>query len=262
MATLIRRTIQAVPSRALPGAVLLCACAAALWLPASGAAAAGSTPSGGAGVASLSATGPPTAQPSNLIVSSSADGMTIAARESARLSSELQVSGSLPSSDAGQPVEVEFSGRKTGWTWQAAAQTTVESDGSYTVTWDPNLVGKFAVRALVGKAGAEIDATGMPTISVTVYRASLATLYGPGLYGRRTACGTILRRWTIGVANRTLPCGTRVAIFYGGRTLTVPVIDRGPYAHGASWDLTMATGQALGMSETETIGAAPFPLTP
>jgi rare lipoprotein A (peptidoglycan hydrolase) len=41
--------------------------------------------------------------------------------------------------------------------------------------------------------------------------------------------------------------------------VTVPVIDRGPYAHGANWDLTMATGQALGIFETETIGAAPFP---
>ena len=41
--------------------------------------------------------------------------------------------------------------------------------------------------------------------------------------------------------------------------MTVPVIDRGPYANGANWDLTMATGKALGMSETKIIGAAPFP---
>ena len=41
--------------------------------------------------------------------------------------------------------------------------------------------------------------------------------------------------------------------------ITVPVIDRGPYAHGANWDLTMATGRALGMLETEVIGAAAVP---
>ena len=38
--------------------------------------------------------------------------------------------------------------------------------------------------------------------------------------------------------------------------MTVPVIDRGPYSHHANWDLTMATGRALGMLETDVIGAA------
>ena len=37
------------------------------------------------------------------------------------------------------------------------------------------------------------------------------------------------------------------------------MIDRGPYAHGANWDLTMATGRALGMLGTEVIGAAAVP---
>jgi rare lipoprotein A (peptidoglycan hydrolase) len=40
--------------------------------------------------------------------------------------------------------------------------------------------------------------------------------------------------------------------------IVVPVIDRGPYANGASWDLTMATGEALGMYTTATIGAVPL----
>jgi hypothetical protein len=257
----IRRTILAAPTRTLPAAatVLLCACSAAMWLPASGAAESGLEPSGGAGFPNPITISGPTAQAGNLVVTSSANGMTISAHASALLSSQVWVSGSLPTSDAGRTVEIEFWGGKTGWTWWPAAQTTVQSDGSFAAVWDPNLVGRFAVRALLGQAGTATVATSLPTISVTVYRASLATLYGPGLYGRRTACGTILRRWTIGVANRTLPCGTPVAIFYDGRTLTVPVIDRGPYAHGANWDLTMATGKALGIFETETVGAAPFP---
>ena len=204
----------------------------------------------------------PTAQLGNLTTAASAFGMTITARESAVLSGALQVSGSVPASDAGQPVAIEFLGRRTGWVWQTATQATALTDGTYVAVWNPNLVGKFAVRALVGQAGGATIAASMPTISVTVYRASVATLFGPGLYGRRTACGTILRRWTIGVAHRTLPCGTRVAIYYGGRTVTVPVIDRGPYANGANWDLTMATGKLVGMTETETIGAAPFPTAP
>jgi rare lipoprotein A len=86
-----------------------------------------------------------------------------------------------------------------------------------------------------------------------------ATLYGPGFYGRRTACGVVLRRSTIGVAHRWLPCGTPVAIYYDGRMLIVPVIDRGPYANGANWDLTMATGRALGLAGTASIGAVSLP---
>jgi rare lipoprotein A (peptidoglycan hydrolase) len=103
------------------------------------------------------------------------------------------------------------------------------------------------------------DATGAPTINVIVYRSAIATLYGPGFYGHRTACGTILRKWTIGVANRTLPCGTPVAVYYRGQMLVVPVIDRGPYAHGATWDLTMAAGSALAVYTTATVGAVPLP---
>ena len=63
----------------------------------------------------------------------------------------------------------------------------------------------------------------------------------------------------IGVANRTLRCGTDVAVYYNGRTLIVPVIDRGPYANGADWDLTEATGRALGIDGTAKIGAVSLP---
>ena len=65
----------------------------------------------------------------------------------------------------------------------------------------------------------------------------------------------MLRKPTLGVANRKLPCGTQVAIYYRGRAVVVPVIDRGPYANKANWDLTMATGRALGMNSTATVGA-------
>ncbi len=97
------------------------------------------------------------------------------------------------------------------------------------------------------------------SLTVSVYRDAKATIYGPGFYGRKTACGPRLGRSTLGVANRTLPCGTEVSLMYGGRELTVPVIDRGPYANGASWDVTMATASALGMSGTEWIGAIALP---
>jgi rare lipoprotein A (peptidoglycan hydrolase) len=133
------------------------------------------------------------------------------------------------------------------------------SDGSFAATWRAKGAGQLTVRAVLQNNQASSAAASPPALSITVYRRSIATLYGPGFYGHRTACGIILRRRTIGVANRKLPCGTEVQVYYRGRVMTVPVIDRGPYAHGANWDLTMASGRALGMRGTEVIGAASMP---
>ena len=72
-----------------------------------------------------------------------------------------------------------------------------------------------------------------------------ATWYGPGLYGRHTACGELLMADTVGVAHRSLPCGTTVKFVYHGRSIVTQVIDRGPYSHGNSWDLTLAAAEEL-----------------
>ena len=61
----------------------------------------------------------------------------------------------------------------------------------------------------------------------------------------------------MGVAHRTLPCGTPVTLYFAGRTVVVPVIDRGPFSNGARYDLTSATAQALGLTETTTVGVVP-----
>ena len=73
-----------------------------------------------------------------------------------------------------------------------------------------------------------------------------ATWYGPGLYGNTTACGQVLRAGTVGLAHKTLPCGTVVAIAYRGRFLVTKVIDRGPYNPGYTWDLTNGARRLLG----------------
>jgi rare lipoprotein A (peptidoglycan hydrolase) len=77
-------------------------------------------------------------------------------------------------------------------------------------------------------------------------RSGGATWYGPGFYGRRTACGQVLRPNTIGVAHRNLPCGTAVKFAYHGRSVVTTVIDRGPYTRGNVWDLTNGARVALG----------------
>ncbi len=77
--------------------------------------------------------------------------------------------------------------------------------------------------------------------------------YGPRLYGNGTACGQTLTRALVGVAHRTLPCGTLVTFRYNGKTLTVPVVDRGPYVSGRTWDLTAGACAKLGHCFTGSI---------
>jgi len=81
----------------------------------------------------------------------------------------------------------------------------------------------------------------------------IASWYGPGFYGNRTACGQIYTPEIVGVAHRTLRCGTLVVLEYRGRTLTVPVIDRGPYIAGRTLDLSNATHIAIGCPDLCTL---------
>jgi len=87
---------------------------------------------------------------------------------------------------------------------------------------------------------------------------SVATWYGPGFFGERTACGQRLGRKTVGVAHRHLPCGTKVTLKYRSHYVRARVIDRGPYASGVRWDLTQKTARKLHLTTTDTIRAAPI----
>jgi rare lipoprotein A (peptidoglycan hydrolase) len=82
----------------------------------------------------------------------------------------------------------------------------------------------------------------------------VASMFGPGLFGRQTACGQSLTRSLVGVAHRSLPCGTRVTISYQGRRITAPVVDRGPYHRGRKLDLTAAAATNLGFSGIGKVG--------
>lgn len=98
-------------------------------------------------------------------------------------------------------------------------------------------------------AAAQADAG----IAFTPMRWAGATWYGPGLYGNTTACGRVLRPDTVGVAHRSLPCGTRVKFAYRGRQIVTRVIDRGPYSPGHAWDLTNGAREALGFEGSDRV---------
>jgi len=116
-----------------------------------------------------------------------------------------------------------------------------------------SLLAVCSASALAETGGAAAGATAPAGSTPTQVRPSgIATWFGPGFYGKQTACGQTLTPVVVGVANRTLPCGTLVSVTYQGHTLTVPVLDRGPYGHQANWDLT-AGAEALGITETVRI---------
>ena len=143
--------------------------------------------------------------------------------------------------------------------WVGVASVTADGNGRFATRWSPSAAGRHKLRAVSASASSADSGTARPASAstrVTVYRRVTATWYGPGFYGNRTACGQRLTTRTQGVAHRSLPCGTKVAIRVNGRSAVVPVIDRGPYARGVTYDLTGATASRLGVMYTSRIGAA------
>jgi rare lipoprotein A len=138
---------------------------------------------------------------------------------------------------------------------------------SRTVT--TTLLALLAVTACVASGASALADTPGPTggaspapVKTKVHKTGIATWFGPGFYGQATACGQTLTPAVVGVANRTLPCGTLVKVIYKSHALVVPVLDRGPYANHADWDLTAGAAQALDITETvriktRVVGVAP-----
>ena len=143
--------------------------------------------------------------------------------------------------------------------WQRIASARADGDGAFEARWVADAPGRYALRARVARSGERAEAAQTRDLfaRIAVYNPQVASWYGPGFFGRRTACGTELTRETVGVAHKKLPCGTRVEIYHRGRTLTVPVIDRGPFVAGRQWDLTQAAAESLGMTATSRVGVLP-----
>jgi hypothetical protein len=169
---------------------------------------------------------PPEVRTAGVLTAEGLVGLT--ARSGSMLGRTARLSGSVPASEAGQKITIErFDEVKQAWVPLATA--TVGFDGGYVATWKPDRVGRHRIRAMLVRSGAATVATASGELGVTVHQPAMATWYGPGFYGRRTACGMKMTPTLLGVAHRRLPCGTEVALLYRGRTITVPVVDRGPF---------------------------------
>jgi hypothetical protein len=76
---------------------------------------------------------------------------------------------------------------------------------------------------------------------------------GVAAFGKRTACGTVIRKKTQGVAHPVLPCGARIYVTYNGKHVLTQVIDRGPRGPGPQFVLTDALAKLVGLTGTQRI---------
>ena len=141
---------------------------------------------------------------------------------------------------------------KRGHRWKPIDRDRTDGAGRYRLRERLRRTGSAKVRVRV--AGGPGVAPGKRVIGrLNVYRVASASWYGPGFYGNRTGCGGTLRYGQLGVAHKSLPCGTMVTFKHGRRKVRVPVIDRGPYAPGRQFDLTAALARQLGLTGVRRI---------
>lgn len=155
----------------------------------------------------------------------------------------VHVHGRLLPAFAGGKIRLEglFSGQ-----WRTLASTRTGSLGGFLVRYATSGTGDHSLRVLFGgdqkatwaRAGAG---------SLTVFTPTVASWYDDG---GDTACGF---HAYYGVANKSLPCGTKVKFAYNGRTVTATVDDRGPFVAGRDYDLNQNTAGALGFGGVDTV---------
>lgn len=134
--------------------------------------------------------------------------------------------------------------------WRSVVKKRVTPGRRFSLSWYGARPGRYSSRLVLNWHGIRaVDHLG----SVFVYRRSFASWYGPGFYGHRTACGGRLTASVLGVAHKTLPCGTPVTFHLHGKTVTARVIDRGPFIAGRDWDLTPALKRRLHFGSTGVV---------
>jgi rare lipoprotein A len=142
--------------------------------------------------------------------------------------------------------------RRHGWT--TVARTHTGARGRYLLRYTLHHLGSELVRVRFAQ-DAQDRGSHRRAGRLNVYRLAGASWYAAPPTGGSLACGGWLTSSTVGVANKTLPCGTLVTLRYDGHTVRVPVIDRGPYVAGRDFDLTEATKRALGFEGTGEVWA-------
>src|SRR3989442_6416058 len=108
---------------------------------------------------------------------------------------------------------------------------------------------------LVGAAGCAAGGAPAPPPITNGVQVGVASWYGPGFHGNRTANGEIYDQYELTAAHPSLPLGTRAMVtnLENGRAVQVRVNDRGPFVDGRAIDLSYAAARTIGMVGPGTV---------
>lgn len=143
---------------------------------------------------------------------------------------------------AGRRIELES---RSHHAWHSLTSARTGSKGGFRLRFVAQGIGQEQLRVTFG--GDRANTRIARRAELTVFTESVASWYNDG---GNTACGF---HAGYGVANRSLPCGSKVTFHHGGRTVNAVVDDRGPFVGGREWDLNQNTASALGFGGVGTV---------
>ena len=237
------RTLATTTARANAGFRLTAPLRRSGWLRVLDATGAASANAAGQSVDPLASTGEPIATSRSRYVAVAAELSVPTASLNVLSGQAINVRGQLLPAAAGRQVRL---GERIGGGWRMIATARTGPRGRFDLHYVTGALGQVQVR--VHFPGDSQNApTSTPAGQLTVYRESVASWYDDA---GSTACGF---HAYYGVANKVLPCGTKVTFRYNGRTVTATVQDRGPYIPGREWDLNQNLAAALSFSGVDTV---------
>lgn len=170
-------------------------------------------------------------------------------RTTVRVGSLLEVRGHARPAGSGRLVLLQ---RRARGHWTTIAHSHTRGHGAYVLRLRAR--SSFSAPLRVRTVGTRMLAAGARGAGrAVILRPALASWYRAGHF---LACGGVITGGTVGVAHKTLPCGTLVTIRYRGRQVRVPVVDRGPFVGGREFDLAPGTKAALHFGGVGTIWVA------
>jgi len=112
----------------------------------------------------------------------------------------------------------------------------------------------LAVAARRDETSAPASQLPQPAVSkLSGWYPALAGVRKRPLAGHASGCGTLLDPKTLGVDHPVLPCGAKIFVIYGGKTVLTTVVDRGPLAPGYEFELTPALAERVGLTGVQKI---------
>src|SRR3954469_9768550 len=98
------------------------------------------------------------------------------------------------------------------------------------------MTNRFSIALAATVLGCSLGSTAASAEEAKPLGKGVASWYGPGFHGKKTANGERFNTNDLTAAHKTLPFGTEVRVTNErtGKSVVVRINDRGPYATGAS----------------------------